>query len=176
MTLNTETLQMLKNALTMEEKGKRFYEKAVRECPDKLGREIFKFLRDEEVKHYEKIKEIYSGLEAGQKWNEEWLHFPEPRKNIKKIFRELARKYATEIKAGVSEREALDVGIEFESAAIKYYEKHLEQTETSLERKFIERLIGEEREHRRILEDLKYYYDDPHGWLMEKGRTGLDGA
>ena len=72
--------------------------------------------------------------------------------------------------------EALDIGIEFESAAIEYYENHLMKAEEPLERKFIEHLIEEEREHRRILEDLKYYYTDPEGWLMEKSRSGLDGA
>jgi len=36
--------------------------------------------------------------------------------------------------------------------------------------------VEEEREHRKILENLKYYYTDPEGWLMEKGRAGLDGA
>ena len=173
---HTQTLRMLENALSMEEKGKKFYEKAIAECPDELGQEIFKFLRDEEVKHYDKIKEIYRGLESGANGTEEWIHFPKSKTNVKVIFRQLAEKYAAEIKTGVSEREALDVGIEFESAAIEYYETHLGRAKEPLERKFIEHLIAEEREHRKILQDLKYYYDDPEGWLMEKGRTGLDGA
>ena len=95
---------------------------------------------------------------------------------MKSIFRELAKKHASKIEAGSSELEALDVGIEFESAAIKYYEDHLKRAEKPLECKFVEHLVEEEREHRKILENLKYYYTDPEGWLMEKGRAGLDGA
>ena len=95
---------------------------------------------------------------------------------MKSIFRELAKKHASKIEAGSSELEALDMGIEFESAAIKYYEDHLKRAEKPLEPKFVEHLVEEEREHRKILENLKYYYTDPEGWLMEKGRAGLDGA
>ncbi len=173
---NSEALEMLKNALDMEEKGKKFYEKAVKECPNEIGKEIFQFLRDEEIKHFTRIKEIYQGLLTGEKWNEKWVELPGSKKDIKPIFRELAKKYALDIKAGPSELEALNIGIDFEAAAIKYYENHLNRAKNPLERKFIEHLIEEEREHYKILEDLKYYYTDPEAWMMEKGRAGLDGA
>ncbi|MFH1436152.1 MAG: hypothetical protein ABIJ56_10595, partial [Pseudomonadota bacterium] len=60
-----ETLAMLSIALEMEKKGKDFYVKAVEKSGNKLTRDMFAKLRDDEDVHVERILGIYGSLEGG---------------------------------------------------------------------------------------------------------------
>ena len=71
---------------------------------------------------------------------------------------------------------AIDTGLHMEDTSISFFSGHLEQASDEGERKFLGRLIEEEREHYRLLADLRFYYIDPEHWFMEKNKTGLDGA
>ncbi len=173
---NKRALDMLKTALEMEEKGRRFYEKAVNECPNDLGKEIFELLKNEELKHIKKIREIYAGLQAGNSWSDEWTELQGTTRDAAVIFRKLAQKYGKNIKSGSTDLEALDIGLEFEAASVEFYEKHCKTASDPSEFKFVKQMAEEERRHYNLLEDLKFYYTDPEGWMMEKGKAGLDGA
>ncbi|MDY6850502.1 MAG: ferritin family protein [Thermodesulfobacteriota bacterium] len=169
------SLRMLAAALEMEEKGKAYYEKAAQTCRNELGREVFQLLKDYEEKHIERINEIYSSLKSGGSWSEDLILFEVPQ-NFKAAFRSLVPKQGERVKADTGDVEALEIGIEFESASVKFYEDHLDQAVNKLEKKFTELMAAEEREHLRILSDMRFYYTDPEGWFMEKERAGLDGA
>ena len=55
---------MLSTALDMEEKGMAYYEKALKTAENKLGRDIFAGLKEDEGKHMERIKKIYSSIKG----------------------------------------------------------------------------------------------------------------
>ena len=169
-----KSLRMLASALEMEEKGRAFYEKAALECYNELGKEIFTILKDYEIVHTDRIKKIYQSLEGGAAWLEEWVPV-QPVDDLPLIFKQLAERHASHIKPA-SDLEALEIGLELEESSIRFYDKHMIEASDPLEKKFIEQMLMEEREHFRILADMKYYYSDPEGWLMEKEHLQLDGA
>jgi len=168
------SLQMLASALELEEKGRAFYEKAALECHNELGKEIFSLLKDYEISHAESIKKIYQSLEGGAAWSEEWISV-QPVDDLPIVFKRLAEKHASHIKPA-SDLEALETGLELEESSIRFYDKHMIEASEPLEKKFIEQMLMEEREHFRILADMKFFYSDPEGWLMEKEHLQLDGA
>ena len=167
-------MTMLTTALEMEEKGKKFYDDAAVTCKNKVGREIYELLSKYEVEHVERIQQIYDGLTKGLGWKEDTASFAVTT-DLGEAFRKLAASHK-ETKADADDVQALGVGIEFESASVKFYEEHLGESENEIEKKFLEAMVAEERGHLNLLSDMKFYYTDPAAWLMEKERAGLDGA
>jgi rubrerythrin len=97
---------------------------------------------------------------------------PISQKPRKKIARE--KKFLG--KACLDDVVAIESGMELENKSINFFTDHLKQAVTTIERDFLNYIIAEERSHYIILSDLRFYYVDPEHWLMEKGRTSLDGA
>jgi len=169
------SMRMLVTAREMEKKGKAFYLEASETCRNKVGQEIFSLLADYEDQHIKRIQEIYQALEKGRAWSEDWTNI-KPDSDLETVFKKLAREQGSKVKADASDLEALDVGQGLESASIAFYQEHLNLSDDSLEKKFLLQLVLEEKGHFRILADMRYYYSDPAGWLMEKERAGLDGV
>lgn len=170
------SLKMLNTALSMEKKGISFYEKALSTCKNDVGREIYKMLKDDEAVHIERIMKIYSSLEEGNDWLEEWNKLKLSHGDLNEFFIELAKKHSKDITVDDTDIEALNVGIDFELKSVDFYTEHLSDAQDPEEREFLKLMIGEEKSHYRLLEDMRYYLTDPESWFMEKERGGLDGA
>lgn len=165
---------MLGAALEMEKKGGEYYVKAARECENELGRKIFEMLADYETEHIRRIEEIWSALGRGAS-QAPW-ESGEDGPDLAGVFRRLAADHAATIQAAPGDVEALNVGLDFESASVRFYGEHLKRASDARERAFLERMVMEERGHLRLLADMRYFYADPEGWFMEKERPTLDGA
>ena len=161
-------------ALEMEKKGKDFYQSAADECSAKVGQEIFSMLRDDEVRHMERIREIEKALDQGSGL-EAACTLQESASDPGQVFRELAGKVQAE-KPCDSTVKALSAGIDFELALVKFYEDALEKASEDLERQFLKRMVNEEKAHFILLSDMQDYYQDPEGWYMQQERAGLNGA
>ena len=170
------SLQMLSDALELEKKGEAFYKEAVSTCQNHLGREIFRMLMKDEGLHMDRIHTIYNSLKAGQPWSEEWKLMKPDHNDLGVLFREMASAHGTKITANTSDLEALNMGIDLEVRSIAFYKKNLTKSQDSIERDFIEQMIGEENSHHAVLSDMKLYLADPAGWFFEHEHTGLDGV
>ncbi len=169
-------LRMLSTALQMEQKGQAYYTKKVAECSNDLARQIFEKLRDDEVVHVARIKRLWTYLDRGQPWSDDWHQDGEASDDLQGFFRGLARAHGTEITTDKGDLEALELGIDFEQRAVAFYQNHIERAEGPLERQFLQRMIDEERSHYTALVDVKYYLTDPEAWHLEMERAGLDGS
>jgi rubrerythrin len=170
------SIDMAATALEMEEKGKAFYEKAVKTCGNPQCQEIFSALMKDEVLHQERIKKIHDGLTSGRCWTRDWESIKGPSENLGLLFQNLAAREKKKIKAETTDVEALDIGLDFESASVKFYQEHRTRTTDPIEAAFLDQMILEENEHWKALKDTRYYLTDPEGWFIEKERAGLDGA
>ncbi len=169
-------IDLFQRALEMEEKGKAFYEKALAECQNQVGREIFKMLRNDEFVHIKRIKRIYDSVRAGETFTDKWKQMEVEYLDLHSFFQDLAKKHGTEINADTSDLAAMDVGIDFETNAVAFYESHLPEAGGAEERAFLEKMIEEEKNHRETLIDMKFYYEDPAAWYQELEKSSLDGA
>ena len=55
-----ERLNALEVALTNEQREREFYLKSAERCRNKLGISMFKQIADDELEHYERLKEIHA--------------------------------------------------------------------------------------------------------------------
>jgi len=168
------SMELLRTALEMEKKGKAFYDKAGATCKNELGREIFTMLAKDELVHLERIKKIYETLEAQEKWTDEWMKIREAHAPINTLFKDLALRHKTTSKADASDLEALDVGIDLETKSVAFYENQLKQATDVMEKKFAEKMIGEEKSHRAVLIDTKSYLENPAAYFVEMERPDFD--
>ncbi|MFH1830316.1 MAG: ferritin family protein [Pseudomonadota bacterium] len=169
-------MPMLKVALEMEQKGKNFYEKAIADTTNPLGREIFGGLLGDELVHIDRIKSIYSVIESGKEWSDEWTTFKSDEKDLNSLFCELVKEHRHSIKADTNDIEAIDIGIDFEQKSVSFYEDHFKQATDPNEKMFLEKMVGEEKGHYELLVDMKFYLTDPAAWFEESEKISLDGA
>lgn len=174
-TTNDRSIEMLKAALDMEEKGKIFYEKAIKECKSQVGIEIFETLRKDEIVHTERIKAIYTELKGSGKWDDKWASVGHAKDGLQGFFKDLAKRNGKSVRADANDIKALDIGIDFERRAVTFYEDQLKKSSDPVEKRFIDKMIGEEKGHHKVLEDTKLYLVDPSAWFVEQERQGFDG-
>lgn len=171
-----ELLDMLCTAVQMKEKKKALYEDAMKACPDQVGIETFRMLKEAEDEHLQRIQNLYDELRAGKDWADTCrFHSFEGEDKII-LLRKIAEEHGKVPKACVDDVVAIETGMQLEDASILFFEKRLGEAAEKLEREFLKSMIAEEREHYILLADLKYYYTDPESWFIEKSRARLDGA
>lgn len=173
--LNQCSIDMLATALEMEEKGKAFYKKALSSCGNPQCRGIFSALMGDEVIHTRRILQIHNDLTSGKCWTRDWESIKGSHEELSAIFKDLAKKAREKIKAETEDLEAIDMGLDFELASVKFYQDHRAKATDPLEAAFLDQMILEEKEHWKALKDTRYYLTDPEGWFMEKERAGLEG-
>jgi rubrerythrin len=170
------SIDMLATALEMEEKGKAFYQQAVNTCRNPQCKEIFSALVKDETLHQSRIKQIHATLTSGKCWTRDWESIKGFSEDLGLLFKNLANRERKRIKPETTDLEAVDIGLDFESASVKFYQEHRARTAVPLEAAFLDQMILEEKGHWSALKDTRYYLTDPEGWFMEKERAGLDGA
>jgi rubrerythrin len=170
------SLKMLATALEKEEQGRNFYQQSVNSCFDDFGKEMFRILMNEEGVHITRIKEIYSALQGGKPWSADWKSHQPDNENLQELFRKRMRDLGAKETWQAGDLEAVNVGLQFEQSAIKFYEEALTDAVDPLEKEFIEAMIREERVHYASLADLKQFFSEPELWLAEMERHTLDGA
>jgi rubrerythrin len=176
MASRNEALDVFCTALEMKERKRALYEDAMKTCPDQVGVETFRMLKEAEQEHIGQIQKLYEELKQG-KVDPGVCQFHEfESEDRKAILRKIAEQHGKMPKACLDDVVAIETGLQLEDAGIQFFSKCLEKAQDPMERELLERMIVEERQHYILLADLKFYYTDPQAWFMEKSRARLDGA
>jgi rubrerythrin len=166
---------MLCKARDMAEKAADYYGRAMEQCSDSLSEEIFALLRDENEEQKERIAEVEEALSAGESWANACTLPPDEDSDVKAVFRALARKHQ-DAACPISEMDVLIDALEMERTMLAFYETAAEEAENDVEKRFVEQMLHQVRGHHVMLNDLKYYFEDPQGWYRDLEKSGLDGA
>ena len=169
------TIKVLQLAVQMEVDGKKFYQKASRKSSNKLAKELFRQLADEEDIHRKRFEEIYKALKRGQNWPDVEPPF-EKGKTIKSLFAEATKALGSKFKVAESELEALKAAMDMEIRSYNLYHTRSAASMLPAEKQFYKTLAGEERGHHLALLDSYEYLSDPAGWFTKKEHWSLDGA
>jgi len=169
------TIEVLQLAVRMEVDGKEFYRKASRKRSNKLAKELFRQLANEEDIHRKKFVEIYAALKRGQNWPD--VEPPsEKGKKIKSLFAEATKALGSKFKVAESELEAIKMAMDMEVRSYNLYYSRSAESTLPVEKQFYKTLAGEERGHHLALLDSYEYLSDPAGWFTKKEHWSLDGA
>ncbi len=172
----SRTIEVLQLAVRMEAEGKEFYQKASQKSSNKLAKELFQHLANEEDVHRKKFEEIYEALKRGQNWPDVGPPSEKKGKGLKSLFTEATKALGSKIKVAESELEAIKIAMDMEIKSYDLYHSRSEESTLPVEKRFYETLAGEEREHHLALLDSYEYLSDPTGWFTKSEHWSLDGA
>ena len=154
-------LEILRNAMEIELNGIELYRTAAEKTDDEQAKEMFKFLADEEVKHFEALKKMYEEVNSGKKTEVKLPSQGKPK--FGKIFSE---KFMENLKGKNYEYSVLTTGLLLEQNSQEFYKKQKELAEDEEEKKLFEKLEKWEFGHYQMLLDeynsmkLKFWEDN----------------
>jgi len=170
-----ERLNALEVALNNEMRERAFYLKNAQRTKNPLGKAMFQQIGDEELEHYERLKQLHQRWEKQEKWPET---VPLKVKDtvVKNVLMDLVRKIDELPEGDDDDLKAIQAAIDFEANGVKYYAKLRDEVSDLKEKQFFDLLSGIENEHYLSLKDTEEYLSDPTSWYRKAEHHTLDGA
>jgi rubrerythrin len=170
-----ERLSALEVALNNEQNEREFYLQHARRTRNPVGRKMFEQIADDELEHYQRLKELHEKWAANKQWPET-VPLEVNQTNIKDVLTQTIGGAGQEPESDKDDLQALQIAIDFEDKGYKLYARLAEGVESESEKQFFRLLSKIEREHFMSLKDVQEYLTDPSSYFIEKERHGMDGA
>jgi rubrerythrin len=170
-----ERLNALEVALNNEMREREFYLKNARRTKNPLGKKMFQQIGDDELEHYERLKQLHQKWAKQEKWPET---VPLKVKDtiVKDILLEFVKKVNEAAKGDSDDLEAVRIALDFEAKGAKFYAELRDSVSDSKEKQFFDLLARMENEHYLSLKDTEEYFIDPASWYRKVEHHTLDGA
>jgi rubrerythrin len=169
-----ERLSALEVALNNETREREFYLKNASRTKDSLGKAMFQQIADDELEHYERLKQLHEKWSKQEKWPGT---VPLRVKDtvVKDILVDFLKKVDKTAKGDADDLEAVRTAIDFEAKGAKYYAQLRDDVSDPKEKQFFDLLSRIENEHYLSLKDTEEYLVDPTSWYRKKEHHTFDG-
>ena len=170
-----ERLSALEVALNNEMREREFYLKNAKRTKNPLGKKMFQQIGDDELEHYERLKQLHQKWSKQEKWPET---VPLKVKDtiVKDILLEFVKKVDETTKGDTNDLEAVRTALDFEAKGAKFYTELRDSVTNPKEKEFFDLLSKMEREHYLSLKDTEEYFIDPVSWYRKAEHHTFDGA
>jgi len=169
-----DRLNALEVALNNEMREREFYLKNAKRTKNPLGKKMFQQIGDDELEHYERLKQLHQTWKKKEKWPET---VPLKVKDtiVKDILLEFVQMVDQTAKGDSDDLEAVRTAIDFEAKGAKYYAELRDSLTNPKEREFFDLLSKMENEHYLSLKDTEEYFIDPASWYRMVEHHTFDG-
>jgi len=165
---------VLESALKLEEDGRDFYLEMASKAPNEYAQKTFESFAEDEKKHIEWLREI-SDPEAN------FTH--SDRQEVSRIYGRLQSIFSgipEEKRDGLASEEddiiLIDLAIDKEEESIQAYSEWADQAEDEEIRKLFAILVDFEKNHRKLLNNVKNYLESSGDWFMSEEQWIFDGG
>ena len=169
-----DRLNALEVALNNEKNEREFYLKNARRTNNPLGRAMFKQIGDDELEHYERLKQLHQRWEKQEKWPET-VPLKVKDTNVKDILAGFYKKADEMSEGDADDLKAVRTALDFEAKGTKYYAELRDKVSDPKEKQFFDLLSKIENEHYLSLKDTEEYLTDPVSWYRKVEHHTLDG-
>ncbi len=145
------TLDILKQAILLERRGKAFYENIAEKAKNKAVQEVFDMLAKEEQKHIQTLSEQFKAYRKDKKFISGDLYEKDTGNVASKV---LTREIKEKISAAGFEAAAISAGIAMEERAVKLYSESAKNASDPEAKALYEWLATWERDHLNMLMDI----------------------
>lgn len=170
-----ERLNALQVALNNEMREREFYLKNAERTKNPLGKAMFRQIGDEELEHYERLKQLHQTWEKQEKWPET-VPLKVENTIVKDILLGFIKKVDEMSEGDDDDLEAIRKAIDFEANGAKYYARLRDSVSNEKEKQFFDLLSRIENEHYLSLKETEEYFSDPASWHRKVEHHTLDGA
>jgi rubrerythrin len=169
-----ERLNALEVALNNEIREREFYLKNAGRTRNSLGKAMFKQIADDELEHYERLKQLHEKWEKKEKWP---ATVPLQVKDtlVKEILVGFIEKVDQTAKGDADDLDAVKTALDFEAKGAKFYAELRDSVSDPKEKAFFDLLSKMENEHYLSLKDTEEYFTDPVSWFRRVEHHTLDG-
>lgn len=166
--------ESLLEALKLEEKGKEFYENALRKVRDIFAKKALEFLIKEEDKHIDKILRFNEFLFGRGDFDIETECDIQVKEKISKLIEKyISSSMVAKIDDTSTDVEVYEAAMDFEKKGYELFKESAENANDDRIKAFFNFLMNEEIKHYDLLENtlryLKepdYYFEDYGGWVF----------
>jgi rubrerythrin len=146
-------LEAVEVAINMEEEGIQFYTMAMEKVDDPEAKKTFEFLRDEEYKHINTFRGLYSDLAGKEGMKDSDLYLLDP--EMQAYFHSYVECTALPCKGAASQaiekaksvEEILELGLQIEKDSLLFYQDLKQHSPYPDAAKLLDEIIAEERKH-----------------------------
>ncbi len=173
--MNVNAKEALAAAVEMEKKGYDFFNRTAEKAENHLAREVFSFLAAEELNHIKAIEKFsrdflsaeFSGVESAI----DELKAGRPKKAIEDLFKSLTES----VPLDGGDIQAYQFAMDFERKGGEFYKKAAAAASEPNTKMLFEFLVGEERNHFKIVESCLLYFDNPEEFFHQREGWHLEG-
>ncbi|HQP57079.1 MAG TPA: ferritin family protein, partial [Syntrophorhabdus sp.] len=158
-----ERLNALEVALNNEMKEREFYLKNAERTKNALGKAMFKQIADDELEHYERLKQLKIEWEKKGIWPET-LPLIVKETDIKEILTKFLQKVDQTAASDDDDLQAIRTAIDFEQKGAEFYRRLRDAVTDKKEKDFFDLLATIEYEHYLSLKDVEEYFLSPADW------------
>ncbi len=169
-----DRLNALEVALNNEMREREFYLKNAKRTRNALGKSMFQQIGDEELEHYERLKQLHQKWEKQEKWPET-VSLKVKDTVVKDILLDFVRKVDQTPEGDDDDLKAVKIAVDFEAKGAKYYAELRDTVSDPKEKQFFDLLSRIENEHYLSLKDTEEYFTDPQAWYRTMEHHSMDG-
>ena len=170
-----ERLNALEVALNNEKREREFYLKNAKRTKNALGKKMFQQIGDDELEHYQRLKELSQKWTKKEKWPET-VPLKVNQTVVKDILLDFLKKADEKSQSDTDDLEAVRTAIDFEAKGAKFYADLRDAVTNPREKEFFGLLATIENEHYLSLKDTEEYLIDPISWYRKMEHHTLDGG
>lgn len=170
-----ERLNALNVALNNEMREREFYLNHAKRTKNEVGRVMFQKIADEELEHYERLKQLHETWEKKEKWPET-VPLKVEDTIVKDVLVDMVKNTEKMPEKDDDDLKAIRTAIDFEEKGSAYYAKIRDEISDPREKEFFDLLSKIEHEHYLSLKDTEEYLTNPASWYVKSEHHGLDGA
>ena len=172
---NRQRLNALDVALNNEMSERAFYLEHAGRTKNPLGKAMFREIADDELEHYERLKQLHEKWKNSQKWPES-VPLSVRQTNIRNLMKDTIAGFQGSAGNNDDDLKAIEIAAKFEAKGMEFYADLRDGADDPKEKAFFALLAGMEREHYLSLKDAEEYLKDPESWLRRTERHTFDGA
>jgi rubrerythrin len=170
-----ENLNALEVALANEMREREFYLKNAERTKNSVGKAMFNQIANEELEHYERLKEVHERWERNEKWPET-VPLKVKGTIVKDLLKDSVKGANMMPEKDDDDLKAIQIAIDFEAKGVSHYAQLRDNVSDLKEKEFFNLLSKIEHEHYLSLKDTEEYLTDPASWYTKTEHHGLDGA
>lgn len=143
-------LEILKNAILMEKRGKAFFESVAKQTDKEAIREIFENMAEEEKGHIKFLSEHYKNIVKNGKISP--VEQPAEEEEISESI--ITEKIRKQVESASYEASAIHAAMLFEKQAVDFYSSEAEKADDPDAKEILTWLANWEKTHLKMLEDI----------------------
>jgi rubrerythrin len=167
--------EALAASIEMEKQGQAFYLKTAEKAKDKMTRDVFTFLSNEELKHIDSIKQFYEAEIAGKTVKFDAIIDDAKNDNAKKAINKLFSGLDKKAPVDKTDMEAYKFARDFEKNGEKFYREAVAKATNPQVKRLFEFLVEEELRHFQMIDDSIAFMENPSEWFHRKEKWHVEG-